>query len=500
MPQPPRVPAQTAAPARVYRTGPALALLAITQFILILDAAIVGVALPSIATDLSFTQSELSWVTNGYTLLFGGFLLLGGRLADLLGRRRLFVAGILLFTIASGAAAFAPSPAWLVVFRGLQGLTAAVVSPAALSLLLVVFPDGTDEEKAARNKALGVWGAVAGAGGAVGYILGGVLTDLLGWESVFYVNVPVGLVAAILAFRLLPVARAERRGSFDLFGAFAVTAGLILLVYVLVNAGETSWTSAQTLRLGALSLVLLLAFVLIEAKTRQPLVPLSIFRRPALRGANLVSLLLPGAFMPTFFFLALYTQLVLGFSPLVSGLALLPIAVLIVVSAMSAGKVLAKVSLRAGAAIGLIGVTLGLLWLSRVSGGNYFLQVLGPEILVGLGGGLAFVSITVAGTSSVSPEESGLASGLLNTSQQVGGALGLAVLATLAGTATADKVAAGADAATALTHGYGLALLVAAGIALVTIPLAWLLLPGPFSPPAAVPTADESLESIPAGA
>ncbi|MEV6923320.1 MFS transporter [Dactylosporangium sp. NPDC051485] len=467
----------TTSPGRTSSPGPALALLAVTQFVLILDAAIVGVALPSIARQLHFTQSDLSWVTNGYALLFGGFLLLGGRLADLLGRRRLFIGALILFVVASGAAALSPSAGWLVAFRGLQGLTAAIASPAALSLLLVVFPDGTDEEKAARGKALGVWAAVGGAGGAVGYILGGVLTDLMGWQSVFSVNVPIGLAAALLAARLLPAgAPTSRGGRFDVLGAATVTAGLILVVYVTVDASTYGWTSARTIGLGAAAVALILLFLLVEARSRQPLVPLGIFRRRALRGANLVGVLMPAAFTPTFFFLSLYTQFVYQYSPLRAGLALLPIAVVIVASAMNASKVLGRVSLRAGAGIGLLLVATGLFWLSRIGGHGYLVEIIGPEILVGIGGGLAFVAVTVAGTSGVGPEESGLASGLLNTSQQVGGALGLAALASIATSATARHGGAGNTAG--LTYGYHVAFAVATGVALVALLAALVLLPG----------------------
>ncbi len=452
------------------RRGLALALLASTQFVLILDAAIVGVALPSIGTDLDFAREDLSWVANAYTLMFGGFLLLGGRVADLLGRRRLFIAGLLLFSLASLAGALAQSALWLVLARGLQGLGAAIVSPAALSIVMTLFAEGSE-----RNKALGVWGAVAGSGGAAGVILGGVLTEWLGWEAVLYVNVPIGIAAALLATRLLPEGReAAGTRSFDVAGAVTVTSALVILVYALVDANDAGWGSLQTLGLAALSLLLLVAFFAIERRARRPLVPLAIFANRALRGANIVSVAMTMAMFPMFFFLTFYTQQVLGYSPIEAGFAQLPIALSIIVSAGLASQVVTRVGYKATMATGLVVASVGLVWFAQITAdGSFLADVLGPSIVVGMGVAFAFVAATIAATTGVSGEEAGLASGLVNTSQQIGGALGLAVLVAVA-TARTDAV----DAAqrVALNEGYQAGFLGGAVLALVGAVLALVLL------------------------
>jgi EmrB/QacA subfamily drug resistance transporter len=451
------------------RRGLALALLASTQFVLILDAAIVGVALPSIGRELDFANEDLSWVANAYTLMFGGFLLLGGRIADLLGRRRLFIAGLILFSAASLGGALAQSSLWLVLARGVQGLGAAIVSPAALSLVMTLFPEGAE-----RNKALGVWGAVAGSGGAAGVILGGVLTEWLGWEAVLYVNVPIGIVAALLATRLLPEGREAGTRSFDVAGAVSVTAGLVLLVYALVDANDAGWGSLQTLCLAAASLVLLASFVAIERRALRPLMPLAIFRNRALRGANIVSVAMTMAMFPMFFFLTFYTQQVLGYSPIEAGFAQLPIAVSIIVSAGAASQVVTRLGYKATMAVGLVVASIGLVWFGQISpDGSFLADVLGPSVVVGFGVAFAFVAATIAATTGVSGEQAGLASGLVNTSQQIGGALGLAVLVALA-TARTDAV----DAAqrVALNEGYQAGFLGGAALALLGAVLAVLLL------------------------
>jgi EmrB/QacA subfamily drug resistance transporter len=460
--------------------GAALALLATTQFVLILDAGIVGVALPSLVKGLGFAQNDLSWVTNAYTLMFGGFLLLGGRLADYFGRRRMFMGGLVLFSIASLIGSMSPSPGWLIGARAVQGFAAAIVSPAALSLLLISFPDSTDEEKAERNKALGVWGAVAGAGGAVGLILGGMLTDWLGWQACFWVNVPIGIAAALLAPRILPEGRPTgERVGFDLLGAFSVTAGLGGLVFVLVNAQKAGWTSVETIGLGAASLALLAAFVVTEARTRFPLVPLSIFKRPVLRGANVAAGLQVMGILPAFFFMTLYTQQVLHYSPLKSGLSLVPIALSIVVAATVAGQLVAKVGIKPTTVVGMLIMVGGLVWVSGMpANGKYVTDLLLPQIVIGLGAGLAWVALTVAGTAGASEEESGLASGLLNTSQQVGGALGLAILAAVASARTSHLFSVGDNPAQALSGGFGTALLAGSGLAVLAALATVFLLPG----------------------
>jgi EmrB/QacA subfamily drug resistance transporter len=441
-----------------------LALLAVTQFVLILDIAIVTVALPSIGTDLDFAPADLSWVINAYALMFGGFLLLGGRMSDLIGRRRMFMAGLILFTTASLAGALAQSALWLVIARGTQGLGAALVSPAALSLVMTLFREGAE-----RNRALGIWGAVAGSGGAAGAILGGILTDVLAWQAVLYVNIPVGIAAVALAPRLLPEGR-DVAGirSFDLAGAVSVTAGLALLIYAVVDAPDAGWGSTQTLGLGAVALALLAAFVAIEATAKRPLLPLRTFRNDMLRSANIGALLTTVALFPMWFLLTLYTQRVLGYSPLEAGLAQLPIALLIVFTAAPAQQLVTRIGPRIPFAAGLVLVAGGLFWFSQVSAGGSFLEdILGPSVLAGIGGALAFIAGTIAATTGAAEEDAGLASGLLNTSQQVGGAIGIAAIAAIATAQTTDVLNTGKALPVALTEGYQTGYLVVAGVALV---------------------------------
>src|SRR5215212_8105002 len=319
----------------------ALALLALAQFVVVLDASIVNVALPSIGRDLQFSQENLSWVVNAYTLTFGGFLLLGGRMADLLGRRRLFMAGIVLFGVASLLGGFAESEGQLIAARALQGLGAALLSPAALSLVTVIFKEGAE-----RNKALGVWGAVAGSGGAVGVLLGGMLTEWAGWEWVLFVNVPIAAVGALLAPRLLPESRNEGARHFDVAGAFSVTAGLSLLVYTLVDANNAGWGSTQTVGLLALAFALIAAFVAIERSSRAPLVPFRIFRIRTLTGANVVGILIGASLFSMFFFISLYMQQVLGYSAIHAGLSYLPLALTIIVTAGIASQLVTRIGFK----------------------------------------------------------------------------------------------------------------------------------------------------------
>jgi EmrB/QacA subfamily drug resistance transporter len=454
--------------------GLALALLAATQFVLILDIAIVTVALPSVGSDLDFATADLSWVINAYALLFGGFLLLGGRMADLIGRRRMFMAGLILFTVASLAGALAESALWLVIARGAQGLGAALVSPAALSLVMTLFPEGSE-----RNKALGVWGAVAGSGGAAGAILGGVLTDAFSWEAVLYVNIPIGIAAVALAPRLLPGGR-DVAGirSFDIAGAVSVTAGLALLIYAVVDADSAGWGSTQTLGLGAISLALIAAFVAIEARAKRPLLPLSTFRNRMLRSANIAMVLSAMALFPMWFLLTLYTQQVLGYTPLEAGLAQLPIALLIVLAAGPSQQLVTRIGPRVPLVAGLVMVAGGLLWFSQVSaGGSFLADILGPSVLAGVGAAMAFIAGTIAATTGAAEGDSGLASGLLNTSQQVGGAIGVAAIAAIAAARTGDVVAAGERLPVLLTEGYQTGYLVAAAVALAAAIVVAVLLP-----------------------
>jgi EmrB/QacA subfamily drug resistance transporter len=452
----------------------ALALLAMTQFVVVLDAAIVNVALPSIGRELDFARDDLSWVVNAYTLVFGGFLLLGGRLSDLLGRRRMFIWGMVLFAAASLAGGFAQSDLWLIAARAVQGLGAAIVSPAALSIVTTTFTEGAE-----RNRALGVWGAVAGSGGAAGVLLGGILTETLGWEWVLFVNTPIGIAAALLAPYLLRESRDARSPSFDFAGAVSVTGGLALLVYTLVDANDVGWGSTQTIVLGAIAVALLAAFLVIEARRRYPLMPFSIFRLRTLRGANVVGLLIGMSLFSMFFFISLYMQQVLGYEPLEAGLAYLPLAGLIIVSAGVASQLVTRIGFKPTLIVGLLLVAAGQLWFGQVSapGGSYVGDILFASMLAAVGLGFAFVPVTIASVTGTRPDEAGLASGLINTSQQVGGALGLAVLATVATGRTDDVIASGErNPAVALTEGFQDAFLAGAGLAVLGALLAAVLI------------------------
>jgi EmrB/QacA subfamily drug resistance transporter len=441
----------------------ALALLATTQFVVVLDAAIVNVALPSIGRALDFSQDNLAWVVNAYTLTFGGFLLLGGRLADLIGRRRMFMYGLVVFSVASLLGGLAQSDVWLIAARAAQGLGAALVSPAALSIITNTFAEGAE-----RNRALGVWGAVAGSGGAAGVLLGGVLTQYLGWEWVLFVNVPIGVGAALLAPRLLDESRDEvENPSFDVAGAISVTAGLSLLVYTLVDANQAGWGSAKTIGLGALAIAMLVGFVIYEQHHRQPLVPFSIFRMRTLRGANVVSLLIAMSLFSMFFFISLYMQQVLGYDALKAGISYLPLALTIIVSAGAASALVTRIGFKVTLVIGMLFVTGGLLWFAQVSpNGSYVSDILFPSLLAAIGLGLSFVPVTIAAVTGIRPDQAGLASGLVNTSQQVGGALGLAILVAVANATTTSQLSSGVrDRAVALTEGFQDAFLVGAGFA-----------------------------------
>jgi EmrB/QacA subfamily drug resistance transporter len=456
------------------RRWQALALLAVTQFVVVLDAAIVNVALPSIGADLGFSQEDLQWVVNAYLLTFGGFLLLGGRAADLLGRRRMFISGLVLFALASLAGGLAQTEGQLIAARAVQGLGGAILSPAALSIVANTFRDGPE-----RNKAMGVWGAVAGSGGAAGVLLGGILTDGLGWEWIFWVNVPVALVAAAIAPAVIVESRAtDMVRRFDVAGALSVTAGLSVLVYALVDAEDAGWGSAQTLGLFALAAALLVAFVLIERRATAPLVPFRIFRnRPVTAGDTVLFIFAAGLFA-MFFFISLYMQDVLGFEPLEAGLAYLPLSAGIILSAAGAGPLATRVGVKPVLIAGLGLSAIGLAWFSQVSaGGSFVADVLGPSVVVAVGAGMAFVTLTISAVAGVPERDTGLASGLMNTSQQIGGALGLAILATIANSRIDDAAGAARPDAAALAEGYQLAFLGAAGFVLLGLVAAFALMP-----------------------
>ena len=453
----------------------ALVLLAMTQFVIVIDASIVNVALPSIGAHLHFSRDDLTWVVNAYTLTFGGFLLLGGRMADLLGRRRMFMLGLVVFSLASLAGGLAQSETWLIAARAVQGLGAAIVSPAALSIITTTFSDGAE-----RNRALGIWGAVAGAGGAAGVLLGGILTTGLSWRWVLFVNVPIGLIAAALAPRTLSESRREEAGnSFDIPGAVAVTGGLALLVYAVVDAVNVGWGATRTIVSLAAAVALLISFVAIELRQRDPLMPFSILRLRTLRGANIVGLLIGMSLFSMFFFISLYLQDVMGYSPIKTGLAYLPLAVGIIIAAGVASQLVTRVGFKPPLIAGILLVAGGLLWFSHApaTGGSFTADVLGPSLLAGVGFGLAFVPVTIAAVTGTKPHEAGLASGLINTSQQVGGALGLAILATVANSRTQTLLHASVHStAIALTKGYDQAFLAGAGIAVAGAILAAVLI------------------------
>jgi EmrB/QacA subfamily drug resistance transporter len=486
--------------APVTRKGLALLLLAAAQFVVVLDASIVNVALPSMGRELHFSQQNLSWVVNAYTLTFGGFLLLGGRLADLLGRRRVFVAGLILFSLASLAGGLAQSPGWLVGARAVQGLGAAILSPAALSLVTTTFAEGAE-----RNRALGVWGAVAGSGGAAGVLFGGILTEYAGWEWVLFVNVPIGIAVAFFATRILPESRLEGPRHFDVAGAISITAGLSLLVYALVDAVDAGWGSTQTIGLIALSVALIATFLFIERRSQNPLVDFGIFRNRTLTGANVVGLLVAMALFAMFFFVSLYMQQVLGYDALKAGLAYLPLAFGIIVSAGAASVLVTRVGFKPTLIMGLLLTAAGLVWFAQVSpDGKYVSDILPASLLAAVGLGFAFVSMTVAAVSGVSGREAGLASGLINTSQQVGGALGLAILATIANSRTTDVMAqAGGDPSalpTALTEGFQDAFIVGAGFAIAGALLALVLISSQASREHAAAARRGEVEAVPAPA
>jgi EmrB/QacA subfamily drug resistance transporter len=434
------------------RRWTALILLCVAQFVVVLDASIVNVALPTIGRGLHFSESSLPWVVNAYVITFGGFLLLGGRAADLLGRRRVFMAGLAVVAVASLAAGFSATQGQLIAARAAQGLGAAIISPAALSIVTTLFKDGAE-----RNKALGAWGAVAGSAGAAGVLLGGILTDGLGWEWVLWVNVPVALVALAFTPGLIPESRSESATRhFDAAGAFSITAGLSVLAYALLDASSSGWGSTKTIGLLGLSVALIAAFVAVELRSESPLVPFRIFRLRTLTGANVVGVMLGASLFSMFFFISLYMQQVLGYSAIHAGLSYLPLAVTIIIAAGLGGQLVTRFGFKAILAAGMAFVAAGLAWFSQVSvGGGFLTDILGPSVLAAIGLGFGFVTSTIAAVSGVEEREQGLASGLINTSQQIGGALGLAVLSTIATSRTDHVMATGASTLpNALTEGF----------------------------------------------
>jgi EmrB/QacA subfamily drug resistance transporter len=437
-----------------------LVLVCMAQFMVILDATIVNVALPSIQKDLNMSEANLQWIVNAYALTFGGFLLLGGRAGDLMGRKRIFLVGVVLFTVASFLNGISPSSELLIVFRGLQGLGAAMIAPAALSIITTTFEEGPE-----RTKAMGVWAAIAVGGGAVGLVLGGMLVEWLSWPWIFFVNIPVGIAVFVASMRIVPESKDEHaHKSFDAAGAITVTAGLVALVYGIVKAQEKGWTSVHTIGFGLLSAALLTAFVLIERRSVEPLVRLSIFRVRTIRAGNLTMLLVASGLFSMFFFNTLYVQKVLGFSPIQAGLAFLPFTAGIIIGAGLAQRLVPALGAREVPIIGIVLAVAGLLLFLRLQpDGRYAVDLLPAMLLVSIGMGLTFVPITLIATSGIPHDDAGLASGLFNTSQQIGGALGLAILSTFAATATTNTLDAlghrptTADQAQALVDGFHVA-------------------------------------------
>lgn len=449
------------------RPGAALALLASTQLLLIMDTAIINVALPSVGEDLGSGSAGLSWVANAYLITFGGLLLLGGRAADLLGHRRLYLTGLGLLAAASAAGGLAGTAGTLIAARAAQGVGAALAAAAAFALLLHLFPDGPG-----RHKALGAFAAMGGLGGVLGTVLGGVLTDLLGWRSTFWLNVLVALALGLLAPRLLDGGTRSAQRGFDLGGALTATGGLGLVAYALVGAGESGWTSARTLAAGGAGLVLLAAFAVLESRIAHPLVPPAVLRRPALRDANVLSALAQMALFPMFFLVSLYLQSVLGQSPLTGGLGLLPLSLVVVAVAPQTGRLIFRVGLRSTMTLGFALLCAGMVWLALAltADGTFASTVLAPSLVLGVALPLVMVTTNVAATAEAAPEETGLASGLINTSQQFGSVLGLAVLVAVA-------TASGGSSAAAQAAGFRSALLAGAAFAALAVLLSVRLRP-----------------------
>src|SRR5437763_6151176 len=428
----------------------ALALLCVVQFMVVLDIAIVNVALPSIKDDLGFSEANLQWVISAYALVFGGFLLLGGRAADLLGRRRMFLVAVVVFTVASLLAGLAWSEASLIAARALQGLGAAIITPAALSILSTTFTEGRE-----RNIALGAWGAVGGFGAAAGVLLGGILTDALSWSWIFFVNVPVGVSAFILAPLLLKESRDAEVKRFDVPGAVLVTSGLSLFVYAITQAGQHGWLGGQTLSFFAVSLVLLVGFVAWELRHPEPLMRFGILRTKTIAGANVAGFIMGTATFSLFLMLTLYMQQVLGYSPMKTGVAYLAVAGTAIFTSAIAAQLVTRIGVKPVLVIGMTSLTAGLAYFTQVSvHGSYLGDLLPGFLLIAVGLGFSFLPISISALAGIQPAVAGLASALINTSQPIGGALGIAALSTIATSRTSDALAGGATRAQALVDGF----------------------------------------------
>ncbi len=455
------------------RRWQALAVLSVAYLMVVLDVSIVNVALPSIQKSLDFSTSGLEWVVSGYALTFGGFLLLGGRSGDLLGRRRVFMAGLVLFAFFSLLCGLAVSPAMLIATRALQGAAAALLSPSVFSIVSVTFKEGSE-----RNQALGILGAIAGGGAAIGLLLGGVLTEFVGWEWIFFVNVPIGLGVLLVVPRVVRESRApDLARHFDVAGAVTVTGGLMLLVYGLTRAPTVGWGSAETIGAFVGFAVLIAAAVFIEQRSASPLVDLRIFRRRTLTGANVIGLMLGMMLFGSFFLLSLYQQDVLGFSPLRTGVNNLAIALTVIAASAVSQALVTRIGVRPVLMVGLAFLGGGLAYYTQISvGGAYLTNLLPGFLLTGIGLGFSFVPVSILALSGVTSREAGLASGLITTSQQIGGGIGLAILTTVANTRTNNLLSRGVAGPTALTDGFRLAFWVGVCFAAIALAATFVLL------------------------
>ncbi len=460
----------------------AFALLAVSYFMTTVDLTIVNVSLPTIGRELHFSTTSLQWVATAYALTFGGFLLLGGRAADLLGRRRVLMAGLGVFTAASLGAALSSGDASLIAARAIQGLGAAVMLPAALSIVMNMFKEGAE-----RNKALGIWGGLGAGGGTFGLIMGGLLTRYVGWRYVFYLNVPIGVTIMALAPRLVPASRiASRRRRFDVAGAVAGTGGLVLLVDAISQAPQYGWGAARTIAVLGASMVLLASFLVIESRVTDPLLPLGIFKRRTLAGANVAALLLGGSFFAFVFAGTLYMQEVLHYSALQTGLAWLAASVTSMAMAGVSQWLVTKIGPKIVMTIGMTMIGTGIIWATRAPEHGRFLgDLVGPFVIAGAGTAFSFIPISVAALSGVAEDQAGLASGLLNTSTQIGGAIGIAIASSVSATHTETLLHAGDSAPAALTGGFHQAFWALGVIALLALPAIFALVRGNARPPAA---------------
>jgi EmrB/QacA subfamily drug resistance transporter len=467
----------------------ALAVLGIAYLMVVLDVSIVNVALPSIQSDLGFSTEDLQWVVSGYALTFGGFLLLGGRMGDLLGRRKLFMVGLGLFLVTSLLAGLSTSSEMLIVARLLQGAAGAILSPSVFSITLVTFAEGAE-----RNKALGILGGIAGSGAAIGVLLGGVFTEYVGWQWIFFVNIPIAALALAAVPRYVRESKADGLARhFDAIGAVTVTASLMLLVFGLTQANRVGWASAQTIGVFAASALLMLFFLWNENRSLSPLVRLGIFRKRTLTGANLVGFGLGTIIFGIFFLLSLYMQQVLGFSAMETGFGYLAVALTVVVAATISQGLVTRLGVKPVLVVGMSLLTIGMLFFAQVSvDGSYWTDLFPGFLIIGVGMGFSFVPISIAALAGVSGPEAGLASGLINTSQQIGGALGLALLTTIATTQTNNLLDSGRGQAEALTSGFSWGFYVAAGFAAASLITTLLVLrqedlPAVGTEPATVP-------------